>query len=58
MAKGQVTSTVIKTNDDKFLLQVQEPDPVNRVVENNMTVYTTIDDLLATLKFKLTRGLQ
>lgn len=58
MAKGQVNLAVTKTNDDKFLLQVQEPDPVNRVVENHMTVHTDVDDLLKTLKLRLTRGLQ
>ena len=57
MARGQVTLSVVATNDDKFLLQVQEPDSVNRVVENNITVHDDVDTLLATLKKKLLRQL-
>lgn len=50
--------SVVLTNDDKLMLQVQEPDPINRVVENNITVHADMDSLLAALKTKLTRGLQ
>lgn len=58
MAKGQVKFDVVKTNDDKLLLQVQEPDPVNRQVDNHLTVHPDVDDLLKALKVRLMRGLQ
>lgn len=58
MAKGQVTLSVVKTDDDKLLLQVQQPDPINKQVNNVITVHDDVDALLLALKPKLSRGLQ
>jgi hypothetical protein len=57
MARGQVNLSVVSTNDEKYLLQVQEPDAINRVMDNNITVHEDVDSLLAELRKKLHRQL-
>lgn len=58
MAKGQIQLVVTRTNDDKLLLQVQEPDHINKVIDNHMTVHNTVDELVAAFKSKVQRQLQ
>lgn len=57
MAKGQVNVVIIKTNDDKLMLQVPEVDRLNNSTENNITIHDNVDKLLAALKPKIDRQL-
>lgn len=56
--QATVTLSVLKTSDNKLLLQVQQPDPINRQMQNVITVHETVDELLQALKPKLNRELQ
>lgn len=59
MAKGNVAISVIKTNDDHFLLQVPEPHALpGQQRENNVTVHKDEDALLAAIRQHIRRGLQ
>lgn len=58
MAKGQVALSVIKTNDDHFLLQVPEPHALpGQQRENHVTVHDDEETLVAAIRNAIRRGL-